>query len=180
MAGETEQAEQEVLEGTEEPGGGSESAIDEASAPAADGVDESEASGEAPDETDAEAGAVGEAGPGGQEEPTGVEAAGDEGGAAPGPHRDPRQEQNVKHILAMQVPLIVRIAQKKLRIAEVLKFNLGSVIHFDQDAYQHVDLMVNNEVIGLGQPVKIGENFGLKITQIGDLSDTIKRLGGSE
>jgi len=89
------------------------------------------------------------------------------------------QDQNVKHILAMRVPLIVRIAQKKLRIAEVLKFNLGSVIHFDQDAYQHVDLMVNNEVIGLGQPVKIGENFGLKITQVGDLSDTIKRLGGN-
>ena len=39
--------------------------------------------------------------------------------------------------------------------------------------------MVNNEVIGLGQPVKIGENFGLKITQVGDLSDTIKRLGGN-
>ena len=31
--------------------------------------------------------------------------------------------------------------------------------------------------IGLGQPVKISENFGLKITQLGDITHTIKSLG---
>jgi len=37
--------------------------------------------------------------------------------------------------------------------------------------------MVNNSTIGLGQAVKIGENFGLKITQIGPVEETIKSLG---
>ena len=86
-------------------------------------------------------------------------------------------KSNLEHILSMKLPVIVRIAQKRMRIKEVLKLNLGSVVHFDQDAYQQIDLLVNNQVIGLGQPVKIGENFGLKVLQIGDITDTIRILG---
>ena len=64
-----------------------------------------------------------------------------------------------------------------MTVEDVLKISLGSIITFDKDAYQHIDLMVNNSVIGLGQPVKKGENFGLRITQIGEITDTIKSLG---
>jgi len=89
------------------------------------------------------------------------------------------QPENLDRILSMKVPIIVRIAKKKMKVGEVMKLNIGTVIQFDQDAYQYIDLMVNNETIGLGQPVKIGENFGLKITQLGDITDTIKSLGQS-
>ncbi|MCP4710044.1 MAG: FliM/FliN family flagellar motor switch protein [Planctomycetes bacterium] len=89
---------------------------------------------------------------------------------------DNKCSERLESILSIKVPIIVKITQKKLCMIDILKFNLGNVIHFDQDAYQHVELMVNNTVIGLGQPVKIGENFGLKIVQIGDINDTIKAL----
>ena len=88
--------------------------------------------------------------------------------------------QKVSGILAMRVPVIVKIAEKHMPISAILKLNLGSVITFDKDAYQNVDLMVNNSTIGLGQPVKVGENFGLRIIQINDIQDTIVSLGGGE
>jgi flagellar motor switch protein FliN len=87
------------------------------------------------------------------------------------------QGDNLRRILAIKVPLIVKIAEKRMRIGEILKLSLGSVVQFEKDAYQHVDLMVNNSTIGLGQPVKVGEKFGLKITQIGDISEMIRSLG---
>ncbi len=87
------------------------------------------------------------------------------------------KSQNLERILNMKVPIIVRIANKNMKVGEVMKLNIGTVIQFDQDAYQHIDLLVNNEIVGLGQPVKIGENFGLKITQLGDITHTIKSLG---
>lgn len=90
---------------------------------------------------------------------------------------DPEQPENLDRILNMNVPIIVRIAKKKMKIGEVMKLNIGTVMQFEQDAYQYIDLMVNNEIIGLGQPVKISENFGLKITQLGDITHTIKSLG---
>ena len=90
---------------------------------------------------------------------------------------DPEQPENLDRILNMNVPIIVRIAKKKMKIGEVMKLNIGTVMQFEQDTYQYIDLMVNNEIIGLGQPVKISENFGLKITQLGDITHTIKSLG---
>jgi flagellar motor switch protein FliN/FliY len=62
-------------------------------------------------------------------------------------------------------------------MAEILRLHLGSVIPFEQDAYRHIDLMVNNAVIGIGQAVKVGENFGLKITEMGPMADRIRSLG---
>ena len=93
---------------------------------------------------------------------------------------DQEGAKKIRGILAMRVPVIVKIAEKDMGISAILKLNLGSVITFEKDAYQNVDLMVNNSTIGLGQPVKIGENFGLRIIQINDIQDTIKSLGGGE
>lgn len=85
--------------------------------------------------------------------------------------------QNLQNILSMKVPVIIKIAEKTMKLENVMKLNIGTIIQFEKDAYQHIDLMVNNHTIGLGQPVKIGENFGLRITHIGDITDTIRSLG---
>ncbi|MBN2375875.1 MAG: FliM/FliN family flagellar motor switch protein [Sedimentisphaerales bacterium] len=103
----------------------------------------------------------------------------------PDPQNNPNQPgqkislPHLERILNMKVPVIIKIAQKKMHLRDILKLNLGTVIQFEQDAYRYVDLMVNNSTIGLGQTVKVGENFGLKISQIGDITDTIKSLGKS-
>ena len=83
-------------------------------------------------------------------------------------------------ILQMRVPVIVKISEKLVPLGDILKINLGSVIQFEKDPYHPIDLMVNNSTIGLGQPIKVGENFGIKISQIGKLEDTIRSLGTGE
>jgi hypothetical protein len=40
-----------------------------------------------------------------------------------------------------------------------------------------LELRVNNKAIGTGQAVKVGENFGLRITFMGDLKERITALG---
>lgn len=97
----------------------------------------------------------------------------------PAEQEQEESDSKLKGILSMKVPVIVKVAEKKLPIGSIINLNIGSIMQFDNDAYQHIELMVNNSTIGLGQPVKIGENFGLKITQIGDLNETIKSLGGN-
>ena len=42
------------------------------------------------------------------------------------------------------------------------------------------DLIVRNKTIAVGETVKVGENFGLRITHIGDLKSTIQSLAGSK
>ena len=87
-------------------------------------------------------------------------------------------EEHLDRILAMKIPVIVKITEKRMAMEKILKLSIGSMIQFDKDAYQHIDLMINNTTVGFGQPVKVGENFGLKVVQIGDIAETIKSLGG--
>ena len=89
----------------------------------------------------------------------------------------PKHPENIDRILSIKVPLIAKVAEKKMTMDRILKLKLGSMIQFDKDAYQLIELMVKNCTIGLGQPAKLGENFGLKITHIGDIADTIRSLG---
>ncbi len=95
----------------------------------------------------------------------------------PEPEKTNGADKNLNQILSINLPVIVKIAEKRMTISEILKLNHGSLIQFDKGAYQHFDLMVNNSTIGLGQPVKIGEQFGVKITHIGDITDTIRSMG---
>ena len=136
-----------------------------------------------PDSADA---AAAEAGSAGGDEPS-TQAMPSEGDAqqvanvaADHTNYEPRsEEESLEQILELSIPVIVRLAEKRLPLKEILKFHMGTVLQFDSDAYEHVDLMVNNSTIGLGQPVKIGENFGLRIVQVGDISQTIRSLGGA-
>lgn len=83
----------------------------------------------------------------------------------------------IKRILRMHVPMIVKLAERKLTLAEVLRLGPGAIIEFSKANEEPLELMVNNKPIGLGEAVKVGENFGLKITHIGDVKQIIRSLG---
>ena len=83
----------------------------------------------------------------------------------------------LERILHLSVPVIVKLAQRKLTLSEVLRLGTGAIIEFEKASDQPLELMINNKVIGLGETVKVGENFGLRITQIGDVKQVIRSLG---
>lgn len=85
--------------------------------------------------------------------------------------------RELNRILRMEVPVIVKLADRKLTLQEVMRLGPGAIIEFFKASDQPLELLVNNKTIAIGDAVKIGENFGLKITQIGDLKEIIKTLG---
>jgi flagellar motor switch protein FliN len=79
-------------------------------------------------------------------------------------------------IMQMQVPVIVKLAERKLLLSEVMRLGIGAIIEFVKRNEEPLELLVNNKTIAVGEAVKVGENFGLRITQIGDLKSTIQSL----
>lgn len=80
-------------------------------------------------------------------------------------------------ILRLQVPVIVKLAERKLAMSEVMRLGAGAIIEFFKSNEDPLELLINNKPIGTGEAVKVGENFGLKITQIGDVRTIIRSLG---
>jgi flagellar motor switch protein FliN/FliY len=84
----------------------------------------------------------------------------------------------LRRILCLEVPIIVKLAERKLTLGEVMRLGQGAIIEFFKSSDEPLELLVNNKPIAIGEAVKVGENFGLKITQIGDVRQIIRTLGG--
>ena len=82
-------------------------------------------------------------------------------------------------LLRLEVPLIVRLGERTLPLAEVLALVPGSIVELPKRADEQLDLLVNNKQIGTGTAVKVGENFGLRISFLGDVRARIEALGAA-
>lgn len=79
--------------------------------------------------------------------------------------------------MALEVPIIVRLGERPMSLGEVVSMVPGMIIELPKSAEEELDLMVNNKSVGSGIAVKVGENFGIKISFIGDLASRIRALG---
>ena len=95
------------------------------------------------------------------------------------PSSTPAQAE-LRRILRLEVPVIVKLAERKLSLSEVLRLGNGAIIEFLKSSDEPLELLINNKVIGVGETVKVGENFGLRITQIGDVKQIIQSLGNDK
>jgi flagellar motor switch protein FliN/FliY len=86
--------------------------------------------------------------------------------------------EDLATILAIKVPVIVELARRSLKVREIININLGSIVEFSQDADSELDMLVNNQVIGRGTAVKVGEHFGIKINSISSVDNRINAMGG--
>lgn len=93
------------------------------------------------------------------------------------PTTAPPATSELKRILQLQVPVIVKLAERKLALSEVMRLGVGAIIEFFKSSNEPLELMINNKTIAIGEAVKVGENFGLRIKQVGDLQQLIESLG---
>ena len=82
-------------------------------------------------------------------------------------------------ILTLEVPVIVRIAVRTMSLEEVLSMAPGAIIELPKGADEELEILVNNKPIGTGIAVKVGENYGVRVSYIGDISQRIKALARS-
>ena len=67
---------------------------------------------------------------------------------------------DVKAILSLEVPLIVLLGERKMRLREVKSLIPGAIIELPKHSDEELEVLVNNKRVGTGIPVKVGENFG--------------------
>jgi len=102
-----------------------------------------------------------------------------DGPARPIPPPAPVDRRRLRQVLRIEVPVIVELAQRSMRIGQVMQLTAGAIVEFDKPADADLNLMVNNKCIGQGRAVKVGENFGLSITSIGTPREKIEALSSS-
>ena len=71
----------------------------------------------------------------------------------------------------LPVPIIVKLAEKKIEMGQLLAIGPGAIITFEKSCEDLLDLYVNNHLYCRGEAVKIGEKFGIKVCEVGSAQE---------
>lgn len=66
----------------------------------------------------------------------------------------------------VQLEVTVELGKTRRTIKEILTMGPGSVLELDRLAGEAVDILVNGSPVARGEVVVIGENFGVRITEL--------------
>lgn len=73
---------------------------------------------------------------------------------------------NINRILKIEVPVQVKLAERRMFIGDVIELAPGAVIQFERPYDSPLELMANEHVIASGTAVKVNEHFGLRIVSL--------------
>jgi len=107
------------------------------------------------------------------------EQTGDRASARPGPgSAGPADQPDLSRILRLSVPVMVVLAEQEMAIKSILEISAGTIVEFSVPFDAELELRVANQTIGRGNAIKIGENFGLRITAIDSVSRRVDAMSG--
>ena len=78
-----------------------------------------------------------------------------------------------------EVPLqvSVEVGRARILLKDLLQMGEGYVVELDKMAGEPLDLYVNGRLIARGEAGRIGDKFGIKLTEVVSQSDRLEKLG---
>ena len=64
-----------------------------------------------------------------------------------------------------------------MKLGDVLGLQPGAIVELPKKSDEELTLVVNNKAVATGTAVKVGENFGIKVSFIGNVKARIAALG---
>lgn len=91
-----------------------------------------------------------------------VEAIAEKIGARPGTF----SESNIDLLLDVSLRVTVELGRTRMKLAQILELQHGSVVELDRLAGDPVDIFVNDRMVAHGEVVVVDDKFGVRITQM--------------
>lgn len=91
-------------------------------------------------------------------------------GGKPAQRRRPTRIEDLpaytRSLLKISVPVIVTLAEKRQPLKRIIELGPGAIIQFDKSCDETLDLQVGDHRVAVGEAVKVGDKFGLRITSM--------------
>jgi flagellar motor switch protein FliN len=87
----------------------------------------------------------------------------------------PDIQEKLKKFLDLPLLIEVVVGSTTLTLGEILNIGPGSVVELDNLVEEPVDIKVNGKLVAKGEIVVVEEKFGVKITDIVEREERVKR-----
>ena len=88
----------------------------------------------------------------------------------------PAYSNNMSMLMGVNLEVSVIVGRARQKIKDVLDFGQGSVIELDKQTGSPAEIMVNGQLLAYGDVVVVGDNFGVRITEIVGTKDLLDSL----
>lgn len=85
--------------------------------------------------------------------------------------------RDLEFLYDVPLQVSVELGRSRILLRDLLKMGVGHVIELDKMATEPLDLYVNSRLIARGKAVKVGDRFGIKLTDVISTADRIEKLG---
>lgn len=96
--------------------------------------------------------------------------------AAPAPEYD-YEGKNINLLLDVELPITVRIGTTQMRLIDIMRLGLGSIVELEKLVDDPVEILVNDKLVARGEVVVCDSNFAVRITDVQSRAERIKSLG---
>jgi len=81
---------------------------------------------------------------------------------------NPARVEFWKSLLRIEADVAVTLARQELPVERILQFVPGVMIQFEKGCDTPLNLEIDGNIVAEGEVVKVGDKFGLRITEICD------------
>ena len=75
-------------------------------------------------------------------------------------------EANIDLLLDVSLKVTVELGRTRMKLAQILELQKGSVVELDRPAGDPVDIFVNDRLVAHGEVVVVDDKFGVRITEM--------------
>lgn len=73
---------------------------------------------------------------------------------------------NFDIVMDLPISVTVRLGSTRMRIADLLKLDVDSVVELNQSATDPLDIVANHKVLARGEVVVVDDRLGIRITEL--------------
>ncbi len=96
---------------------------------------------------------------------------------SPGSRQKEAANRGLEFLFDVPLQVTVEVGQARILLKDLLEMGEGYVVELDKFSGDPLDLYVNSRLIARGEAVKVGDKFGIKLTEVISQADRVSRLG---
>ena len=86
-------------------------------------------------------------------------------------------KSNINLLMDVELPVTIRIGSTEMKLIDIMRLGLGSIIELEKLVDDPVDVLVNDTLVAKGEVVVYDSNFAIRITHVESREDRIRSLG---
>lgn len=83
---------------------------------------------------------------------------------------------NIEMLLDVELPITIRIGSTEMRLIDIMRLGLGSIIELEKVVDDPVEVLVNQKLVARGEVVVCDSNFAVRVTEVESRADRIRSL----